>query len=313
MLNLIAGLFGYLMNFICYFVSNYGIAIILFTILVKLLLVPMTIKQQKSLEQTQKLQPLVQELQKKYGNNQQKFAEEYQKMLKENNTTMLGSSGCTGCLLSLIQIPIILAMFYMMASPLTHIMKMDDVKINEYKEEIIATRKAEAIALLESTSGEYTSEEYTKALENLENATYLNPTYSEIEVVKENELMDLNFLGINLGDVAANNKDNYKLLVIPILSALFTYLSVAVTNWLNKKKGIVQPKPEDSDIPMPDMRIMNATMPIMLGVVAYSVPQGVGLYWATSNFLGIVQTLVMNYKVFKKEKKMLNEGTTKKK
>ena len=67
MLNLIAGLFGYLMNLICFIVSNYGVAIILFTILVKLLLLPMTIKQQKSLEQTQKLQPLVQELQRKYG------------------------------------------------------------------------------------------------------------------------------------------------------------------------------------------------------------------------------------------------------
>lgn len=313
MLNLIAGLFGYLMNLIWHIVSNYGIAIIIFTVLVKLLLLPLTIKQQKSLEQSQKLQPLVQELQKKYGNNQQKFAEEYQKMLKENNTTMLGSTGCSGCLISLIQIPIILAMFYMMASPLSHIMKLDEAKITEYENDLIATRKAEAIANLEATSGDYTTVEYEKALENIEKATFVNPTYSEIEIIKENELMDLNFLGINLGDVASANKGNYKLLVIPVLSALFTYLSVAVTNWLNKKKGIVQPKPEDMDVPMPDMRVMNATMPIMLGFVAYSVPQGVGLYWATSNFLGIVQTLVMNRKVFKKEKKMLNEGTTKKK
>ena len=59
-------------------------ALFLFTILVKLLLLPMTLKQQKSLEQTQKLQPLVQELQKKYGNNQQKFAEEYQKHISFN-------------------------------------------------------------------------------------------------------------------------------------------------------------------------------------------------------------------------------------
>ena len=61
------------------------------------------------------------------------------------------------------------------------------------------------------------------------------------------------------------------------------------------------------------MRVMNTMMPIMLGFVAYSVPQGVGLYWATSNFIGIVQTVVMNRKVFMKEKKMLNEGNTKKK
>ncbi len=311
MFNLVADIFGYLMNFICSIVSNYGVAILIFTVLVKLLLVPLTIKQQKSLEQSQKIQPKVQELQKKYGKDQQKFAEEYQKLLKENNTTMLGSSGCSGCLLTLVQFPIILGMFYMMASPLSHIMKMDEDKIEEYKNELNETRKIEAIQLLESKSGEYSKKEYAKMIEDAEKATYVNSTYSEIEIIKEKELMDLSFLGINLGDVASANKDNKKLLIIPILSALFTYLTVAITNYINKKKGIVQPKPEDQEIPMPDMRVMNAVMPIMLGYVAYSVPQGVGLYWATSNLLGIVQTVAMNAKtLFKKdENKMLNEGS----
>ena len=280
---------------------------------IRLIILPFNIKTQNQSKKMQEMMPEMQKIERKYANRTDQEA----MILKSQETMELYKkykvSPFLSCLLSLIQIPIILAMFYMMASPLTHIMKMDEAQINEYKDEIIATRKAEAVAMLEATSGEYSLVEYEKALENIEKATYLNPTYSEIEVIKEKELMDLNFLGINLGDVASANKGNYKLLVIPVLSALFTYLSVAVTNWLNKKKGIVQQKPEDMEIPMPDMRIMNATMPIMLGFVAYSVPQGVGLYWATSNFLGIIQTLVMNHKVFKKEKKMLNEGTTKKK
>ena len=84
-----------------------------------------------------------------------------------------------------------------------------------------------------------------------------------------------------------------------------TYLSVAITNWINKKKGIVQPKPEDSEIPLPDMRIMNATMPILLGYLAYSIPQGVGLYWTVSNLIGILQTLIMNIGAGK-DKKLLD-------
>ena len=84
MLNAIASLFGYLMNFIYLLVQNYGLAIIIFTILVKLLLLPLTIKQQKSLERAQEMQPLMQELQRKYGNDQQKFAEEYQKLLNKD-------------------------------------------------------------------------------------------------------------------------------------------------------------------------------------------------------------------------------------
>ena len=308
MTRAIASLFGYLMNFICELVSNYGLAIIIFTILVKLLLLPLTLKQQRSLQQSQKMQPLIQELQKKYANDQQKLAEEYQKLLKENNMTMMGSTGCAGCLISLIQLPILFALFYMMQSPLTHIMKMDEVKIEAYKNELIAERKAAAIAQIELNSGDYISGEYEQYLENAEKATYVHPTYYEIEIIKENDLMDLNFLGINLGDVAANNKGNFALLIIPVTSALLTYLSVAITNWINKKKGIVQPKPEDSEIPMPDMRVMNIAMPLMLGYLAYSIPQGVGLYWTISNLIGIIQTIAMNYTP-KKDNKLLTAGS----
>ena len=113
-------------------------------------------------------------------------------------------------------------------------------------------------------------------------------TFNEVQ----KELMDLEFLGINLGDVAAKNKDNKALLIIPALSMTFTYISLIINNAINKKKGIKQPKPEDMEVPMPDMRVMNIMMPLMLGYVAYSIPQGVGLYWALSNFIGIIQTVV---------------------
>ena len=59
---------------------------------------------------------------------------------------------------------------------------------------------------------------------------------------------------------------------------------------------------EESEIPMPDMKLMNSVLPLMLGYVAYSVPQGVGLYWATTNFIGVVQLVVMK-KFFNEEKK----------
>ena len=83
MLNAIARVFGYLMNFIFGIVGNYGWAIIIFTILIKIALLPFSIKQQKSLKDAQEIQPLIQELQKKYANDQQKFMQEYQKILKE--------------------------------------------------------------------------------------------------------------------------------------------------------------------------------------------------------------------------------------
>lgn len=275
MFNAIASLFGYLMNFIYGLVQNYGLAIIIFTVLVKLLLLPFTIKQQKSLQKTQELQPLMQELQRKYGNDQQKFMEEYNKLLKSKNMNMMSGMGCSGCILSLIQIPIVLGMFYMMMNPLTHILKMDQNLINQYKEEI--------------------------------DASSIDPRYYEIAIIKEKDLMNLDFLGINLGDSAINNKTNYSMLIIPVLSTLFTYLSLYLTSQYNKKKGIQTPKPEDSEIPMPNMQLMNIMMPLMTGYIAYSVPQGVGLYWATSNLIGVIQMVVMRAISDKKDIKLIEE------
>lgn len=296
MLDFIAGLCGYLMNFICSIVQNYGLAIVVFTILVKLLLIPLTHKQQKSLEKAQKMQTIMQDLQKKYGQDQERFMLEYQKALKENDMNMLTGMGCSGCLINLIQLPILLGMFYMMVNPLTHIMKMDQEEILKYKNEIINERKQAAITQLYEISGDLLTDEGIKAeiakINSGDDSLYIDPRYYEIDIIKEKELMNLEFFGINLGEVAAKNKDNKVLLIIPGLSMLFTYLSLAINNIINKRKGIVQPKPEDMEVPMPDMRVMNVMMPLMLGYVAYSIPQGVGLYWALSNFIGVLQTVV---------------------
>ena len=136
MFNFIASLFGYIMKFIYDLVQNYGLAIILFTFLIKIILIPLTIKQQKSLEKTQELQPLMQELQRKYGNDQQRFALEYQKLLKEKNMSMASGMGCTSCLLQLLQFPIIIGLFYMMANPLTHILKLPAEEIDKYEQNL---------------------------------------------------------------------------------------------------------------------------------------------------------------------------------
>ena len=316
MLDFIAGLCGYIMSYICLIVENYGLAIIVFTILFKLLLIPLTNKQERSMEQAQKMQSIMTDLQKKYANDQQKMIEEYQKALQENNMSMLSGTGCSGCLIQLIQLPILLGMFYMMVSPLTHIMKMPQEEILKYKEEIINTRKEQAIEQLYAISGDKLSsgdlllEE--EKIRSGEDYLYIDQRYYEIDIIKEKELMDLEFLGINLGDVASKNKDNKALVIIPLLSMTFTYISLMINNAINKKKGIQQPKPEDMEVPMPDMRVMNVMMPLMLGYVAYSIPQGVGLYWALSNFIGIIQTVVRRIVLDpdrkKEEKKLLVEN-----
>lgn len=303
MFNAVASAMGYLMNFIYSITQNYGLAIILFTILIKLLLLPLTIKQQKSLEKTQELQPLVQELQRKYGNDQQKFAEEYQKLLKEKNMNMMSGMGCSGCLIQLIQIPIIFGMLYMMASPLTNILKLDTTEIEKYKQEVQEIKKQEAIVQINENASNYAEQELAELLKKAEETDYMSGRYYEIEIMDRMNIIDMDFLGINLCDITIYNKANWTLWIIPLLSCLCTFITTKLMPKQNQPKS-TNAKPEDKsmvptadDIPMPDMRVMNAMMPIMTGYVAAIVPQGVGLYWVTSNLIGVIQQVVLKKKL----------------
>ena len=303
MFNAVASLMGYLMNFIYGITQNYGLAIILFTILIKLLLLPLTIKQQKSLAKTQELQPLVQELQRKYGNDQQKFAEEYQKLLKEKNMNMMSGMGCSGCLIQLIQIPIIFGMLYMMASPLTNILKLDMAEIEKYKQEVQEIKKQEAIVAIKNNASNYTEQEIEEIFKKAEETDYMSGRYYEIEILDRMNIIDMDFLGINLCDITIYNKTNWVLWIIPVLSCLCTFITTKLMPKPNQPMAN-NAKPEDKsmvpsagDMPMPDMRVMNAMMPIMTGYVAAIVPQGVGLYWVTSNLIGVIQQVVLKKKL----------------
>ena len=309
MFNAIASLFGYLMNFIYNLVQNYGVAIIIFTVLVKLLLLPLTHKQQKSLQKTQELQPLLQELQRKYGNDQQRFAEEYQKLLKEKNMSMMSGMGCSGCLIQLIQIPIIFGMFYMMASPLTNILKLDAEEIEMYKQEVQSIKVAEAVESINANADLYTEQELNDLIKKAEETDYMSSRYYEIEIMKHKDLVNMEFLGLNLCDITTYDMKNWKLWIIPILSTLCTYimtkLSSAQLNDKEKKKAKPDDKsmvPATDEIPMPDMRMMNMIMPFMTGYIALAVPQGVGLYWVTSNILGLIQQVLLKKKLPKAKK-----------
>lgn len=295
MFEFIAEIFGYILYWIYNIVGNYGIAIIVFTIFTKLILLPLTIKQQKSLEQNQKMQPAIQALQTKYRNEQQKIQEkykdspdvlqqkysesqqrmtaEYKKFMQENKFNPF-----SGCLLSLIQIPIIFGLLFAVSKPLTNIVKMPEEQI---KQEIIAI-------MPEEYNGSY--EEYIK----------LN-RYAEIEVIKKNDLLKLDFLGINLGDVASQDKSNISLYCLPILTALFTWISIYAMNGNKKTKQVVKDA-DGNEVEMPNMQFMNLMLPLMSGYIAYIVPQGLALYWFTSSVIQIAIQLFVKKYIVKQEK-----------
>ncbi|MBR4110652.1 MAG: YidC/Oxa1 family membrane protein insertase [Clostridia bacterium] len=274
MFNFIASIFGYLLYWIYNIVGNYGIAIIIFTLLTKLILLPLTIKQHKSLEENKKMQPLLQELQVKYKDDQQKMAEEYQKLMKETKFNPF-----SGCLISLLQIPILFGLLFAVGKPLTNIVKMPPEQI---KQEIISI-------MPENYEGDY--EQYIA-----------QNRYAEIEVIKQKGIFKLDFLGINLGDVASENKENWTLYVLPILTAVVTWMSVYTLNGNQPKEKQVVKDSEGNEVEMPNMQLMNIMMPVMSGYIAFIVPQGLALYWFTSSILQIGIQLIMK-KMFMKEEK----------
>ena len=108
----ISNLFGYILNYIYQFVQNYGVSIILFSIFLKLILLPLSIKQQKTMKKTAKIQVKVKELQEKYKNDQMKMNQEMMDLYKKENM-----SPFSGCLTSIIQIILLFAMFGLVRNP----------------------------------------------------------------------------------------------------------------------------------------------------------------------------------------------------
>lgn len=300
MLSFIASVFGYAMSFIYGVGQNYGIAIILFTVLVKIILLPLTIKQQKSMEKMQELQPLYQELQRKYGNDQQRLSLEYQKLLKEKNMNMMSGMGCSGCLLQLIQFPIILGLFYMMVSPLTYILKLPQEEIDQYKQNLNSYYASQIIESKQNSGETLTEAEIAE----INSGDYLqNSRYHELVIAKQEKLFNMQFLGINLGDIANENRGNFLLYIIPVLCMGITFISLRMSSKTldeaKKKENIKANNDEkgmttaNEEMPMPDMRVMNTMMPIMTGYIAFIAPQGLGLYWTTNSLLQLIQMRVL--------------------
>lgn len=267
-MEFISMLMGKSLRFFYDLTLNYGLAIILFTIFIKVILIPLNIKQQKSMKQTQELQPILLKIQEKYKNNPQKQQEELQKIYAEKKINPFG-----GCLLLFIQLPIILAMFYAVAQPITYM----------FPEEL----------------------QKESVIEDLANYTSENPTYKEVYYIEEKraDLLDTNFLGLNLAQVPNTNARDITMWIIPILSAITTYftsrISMKQTNNANTNQN------EAAQQTMAMQKNMMMFMPLMTGYIAFIVPLGMGLYWLVNNIVSMIIQFWVNKKVYGKTQKVI--------
>ena len=116
--EIIAVPFGYLLDYLYQFTTNYGVALILFAVIVRLVLLPISAKSKKSMMKMSRIQPKIQELQKKYENDKQKQQEAIQELQKEEGATM----GCGGCLWSLVPMLILIPLYQVIRQPLVYML-----------------------------------------------------------------------------------------------------------------------------------------------------------------------------------------------
>lgn len=269
-MGFIAELFGYLLNALYTAFNNYGIAIIVFSVILRLILIPITIKQQKSMKKSAELQEEMREISKKYKNNPEKLNQETIDLYKREKM-----SPFSGCLSSIIQIVIILSVFWLVSQPLTYMKRVDKDLIEQYKQEI-----------QEGNNGQKSS-------------------YAEIEVInkkgKEDEKVSINmdFLGLDLSKVPGNNLNDWKVYIIPLLYVVSSIISIKMsTDMTNKKKkNEIVDENKDQD-ELDTMQAMNKNMtymmPIMSVMIAFIAPLGLALYWFISNLLMIVERVIIN-------------------
>ena len=277
MIGFFANIFGYALNWIYLFINNYGLSIIIFSVLLKILLIPLSIKQQKTMKKSTEMQKKVKEIQAKYEGNMEKINQETMNLYKEEKM-----SPFSGCFTAIIQIILLFSMFYLVRNPLTYMKKIDQDVINNYVNEI--------------------KEELPENERNI--------TYPEIAVIKqkgnedERVFINMDFLGLDLSNVPSQNFSNWTVYIIPVLYVLSSLLSMKITTVNTNKKN--ENKNENSEKTELDAveqanKSMMWFMPIMSVSISLVAPLGLALYWLVNNVLMILERICINKYLENKE------------
>ncbi len=267
MWNIIMVPFGKIMQ-VCYELFNsYGIALFLYAIITRIILFPLSMKQQKGQLAMLRLRPYQEMLMKKYGNNKQKYQEELMNLYQRE-----GYSPMSSCLPTFIQLPVIMLIYTIVRRPLTYIAGMSLKEMWPAMQPYIA-----------------------KFPDLFKGATTENFTKYELQLfscLSEEGLIEINskFLGVfDLTKIPwdAIREGSYWLILIPIIAGLTSYLTSYISQKLNPNMS-GDPQTAGS------MKMMNIAMPLISVFISFTYASGLGLYWIASNIVAIGQTFLLH-------------------
>ena len=283
--------FAWLMVKLYELTGNYGIAVILFALAVNLVLTPFMAKSKKSMMRSTRLQPRIQELQKRHEGNPQKLNQEMQNLYREE-----GVNPMSGCLWSLIPFPILIALYSVIRQPITRMMFAAQDVVTTLQDYFVAnglyTVPAKADAYVEIKLANLAHEHWDAVTADLA---------GKIDGLLN---VDFGFLGLNLG---AQPRWNFfvstdwsdvsvwlpalGLFLIPFISAALSWLSMKISNMSN---------PQQDAQTQASMKTMNLMMPLMSIWICFVMPAAMGIYWIANSVFGMVRDFALT-KVYKRK------------
>ncbi len=272
--NIFGSIFGYVLWAAYYFVNNFGIAIIIFTLLFKVVLFPSSVKQQKSMAANAKIQAKQRALQEKYGNDKQRYNEELQKLYEKENVKPFG-----GCLTSLLPMFVMLGIYYSVVRPLSNVLHIASDKVAQLSEYV---NSIPGISL--NSSSLYSEIELLRIFDSISTQSGVTEILTGDEIEKIKMLSGgFNFLSLDL--LSTPKFAGGWVLMIPILCLV---TSVGSQVFMMFMKG--NPMSQQQGC----MKYMFIALPVLTAWIAYTVPAAVGFYWICSTVFGFIQTLIMN-------------------
>lgn len=244
--------------------GNFALAVLLFTVLINLIFIPLSIKTQKSNAKQARVRPKMDMLKKKYGDDKMKYNEAVQKLYQQEKVSMTG-----GCLPMLIRLPFMMGIYYAVTNPLSNMLALSSDVITKAKE-LVAT-------LIDKAN--------PTELDVLSNWNSISGQVPEIAAAGK---LNFNLFGLDLTQTPkfSLNFGEFQLIwLIPVLSFATAMLTSIISMKMQKKNN-----PD-----APNMAGMMLTMPLISLFIAFTVPGAVGFYWACSNLASGAVSTVMSY------------------
>ena len=287
MLNAIAKPFGILLLWIYGVVGNYGVAIILFACVVKLILLPFQMKSKKSMMRMSRLSEKMKELEKRHEGNQRAYQEEVAKLYRDEHINPM-----SGCLWTLIPFPILIALYGAIREPLTTMMGVP------------AELLTEGGAIFQKLTELGFDQTARSAYVQLSQSQFISEHFDAFAGLSDRLVnINYNFLGLNIGNRPEWNfffkcdwsqtsswLPAFGLFLIPLISGFMSWASMKISQASNPSTG----SGAQAEAAAQQMKSMNLMMPLFSVYFCFLIPAALGVYWIANSVLAAVQELILN-------------------